>query len=569
MYWKEYFEPIILQRGFDYYIEDVVYNLDVATDIVRANVEGTQDYEVEIDFDEDGEIETMYCSCPYAEDGAHCKHMAAVLFHMEQEHVAFSCMQSDTEADKSVIFCDLDAEDGCQQKKDVIEKMVQDASGEDVRSFLSTILMEDDKALLRFRSRQQVDDEKENVEQYKYQVDLIVERYLGKNRFISYYEASDFIDELQDIYRTDIRQMIDQQRYMEAFELLNYIFVMLGEVDMDDSDGGTGMLADDTYVFWGELLEMASQDETAQMFEWFIHHLDGSVIDYLEEYIERILVEEFEDEPYLKQKIELADHMIQNSREQEDVWSKDYHIGKWTIYRLQWMKQVGCDEKEIKKYCLENWELNQVRKFYIDQCIEEEDYETALLALEDSCMIDKEFRGLILEYEITMKDLYQKMGDRERYIEKLWELVTEKKAGDLDMFLELKEQYSEDEWEEQREKIFQSLPKYARVDILYQEEKMYDRLMDYVMEEGGMYTLQEYESVLKKIYPAKVLEKYQIEVEKMAATSGARKKYKELVRILRKMKKLPEGKMVVNKIAKKWEQLYRNRPAMMNELEKL
>lgn len=51
-----------------------------------ATVCGTDDYEVLINLDGDREksnIKSMFCSCPYADSGANCKHMAAVLFEWE------------------------------------------------------------------------------------------------------------------------------------------------------------------------------------------------------------------------------------------------------------------------------------------------------------------------------------------------------------------------------------------------------------------------------------------------------------------------------------------------------
>ena len=36
-------------------------------------------------FLEDGEVAEMYCSCPYAEEGKNCKHMAAVLYEWSEE----------------------------------------------------------------------------------------------------------------------------------------------------------------------------------------------------------------------------------------------------------------------------------------------------------------------------------------------------------------------------------------------------------------------------------------------------------------------------------------------------
>ena len=84
MNWKKLFEPHILERGYGYYLNNAVNNLEVSEHTIRADVEGTEDYEVEISL-VDGEIEEMYCSCPYAIGGWNCKHMAAVLYEWSVE----------------------------------------------------------------------------------------------------------------------------------------------------------------------------------------------------------------------------------------------------------------------------------------------------------------------------------------------------------------------------------------------------------------------------------------------------------------------------------------------------
>ena len=55
------------------------------------------------------------------------------------------------------------------------------------------------------------------------------------------------------------------------------------------------MLADRIYQLWLELLVKVSVEEKKKMFDWFTSHLDGSVIDYLEEYIEEIIMGEFDE----------------------------------------------------------------------------------------------------------------------------------------------------------------------------------------------------------------------------------------------------------------------------------
>lgn len=104
---------------------------------------------------------------------------------------------------------------------------------------------------------------------------------------------------------------------------------------------------------------------------------------------------------------------------------------------------------------------------------------------------------------------------------------------------------------------------------MYKEEKLYDRLLAYVLKSSGLYAVQTYENVLKKEYPKQILNKYQDEVDKMASYTGNRKHYASLVALLRRMKRIKGGTAIVETIVEEWRIKYRNRPAMMDELSKL
>ena len=67
MEWEHLFRSHILERGYDYYLEDRVCNLRYSDQKIKAVVEGSEDYEVKILLS-DGEISHMSCSCPYAAD---------------------------------------------------------------------------------------------------------------------------------------------------------------------------------------------------------------------------------------------------------------------------------------------------------------------------------------------------------------------------------------------------------------------------------------------------------------------------------------------------------------------
>jgi hypothetical protein len=576
MNWQKLFASHILERGYDYYCDGAVENIEIGRDDLRADVVGTEDYEVEISLN-DGKVTDMYCSCPYAAGGNNCKHMAAVLYEWtadimdedEPEDTDNEDMDDDADAESMDLFepavtvCDY------KKKSAAVEKLVTSAERDIVQAFLVSVLAEDKKLLLRFRNMVNKCATKEDVEDYFEQIDEIADRYLGRDHFINYYQAYDFMLELEEIIDKDVRRMIDNGSHISAFHVMNHIFVLLGNVDMDDSGGETSMLAEQIYQLWLELLTKVNAQDKRKMFIWFTTHMDGSVIDYLEEYIEQIIMEEFKEPEYEQDKLFLMEEMIEKAEKKDSGWSRDYAVGKWTVTYLKTLEEKNAPEDQLEEICKKYWNNSGVRRYYIDRYFEKKEYDRVLQVLDESIELDKAYRGQVLEYNQKKKEIYRLQGNKSAYIEQLWKLVLEQSAGDLDIYKELKAQYSEKEWLIKREELFKKLPANAHIDRLYKEEKLYDRLLAYVLKSSGLYAVQTYENVLKKEYPKQILSKYQGEVNKMASCTGNRKHYADLVALLRRMKQIKGGSEIVETIVEEWKIKYRNRPAMMDELSKL
>ena len=557
-----------------YYCDGAVENIEIGRDDLRADVVGTEDYEVEISLN-NGKVTDMYCSCPYAAGGNNCKHMAAVLYEWtadimdedEPEDTDNEDMDDDAESmdlfEPAVTVCDY------KKKSAAVEKLVTSAERDIVQAFLVSVLAEDKKLLLRFRNMVNKCATNEDVEDYFEQIDEIADRYLGRDHFINYYQAYDFMLELEEIIDKDVRRMIDNGSHISAFHVMNHIFVLLGNVDMDDSGGETSMLAEQIYQLWLELLTKVNAQDKRKMFIWFTTHMDGSVIDYLEEYIEQIIMEEFKEPEYEQDKLSFMEEMIEKAEKKDSGWSRDYAVGKWTVTYLKTLEEKNAPEDQLEEICKKYWNNSGVRRYYIDRYFEKKEYDRVLQVLDESIELDKAYRGQVLEYNQKKKEIYRLQGNKSAYIEQLWKLVLEQSAGDLDIYKELKAQYSEKEWLIKREELFKKLSANAHIDRLYKEEKLYDRLLAYVLKSSGLYAVQSYENVLKKEYPKQILSKYQGEVNKMASCTGNRKHYADLVALLRRMKRIKGGSEIVETIVEEWKIKYRNRPAMMDELSKL
>lgn len=83
MRWDYLFSKQILSRGRQYFEGGCVKELMHRGATYQAKVLGTEIYHVEV-YLSDRVHPRMYCDCPYAEDGYACKHMAAVLYAIEE-----------------------------------------------------------------------------------------------------------------------------------------------------------------------------------------------------------------------------------------------------------------------------------------------------------------------------------------------------------------------------------------------------------------------------------------------------------------------------------------------------
>lgn len=551
MDWEDLFREVILDRGYDYYLEDAVELQNVTNDHIEAIVSGNEEYEVEIDIYDDNIID-MYCSCPYAKKGYNCKHMAAVLYKW-QENKQNLLKQSNSNYSSN--------------SNDNMDNLIKEAKQGQVNEFLGDVLKNDPDLSMKFRKF--INHYDMNINEYQKEIDQIVRSYLGRDYFISYYQANDFISTMENYIYQDVTTMIDNGDYLRAFKLTCYLFLKVGNVDIDDSDGGTGSFADLCFETWNQILDEVDEKIEEKMYNWFISHLNGSVVDYMEDYLENILMQRFKSEKFLKDKLKYTENRINILKKQPEDWYTDYKIENWVLNHLDIMDELQYSLDDIYNYCQKYWQYSRIRNYYISICISQKNYNYAIELLNQSLQLDVNKPGFIVEYRTKLKELYKQTNNDEAYRQQLWQLVTKDKPGDLDNFNELKSLYSNKEWIDIREKIFAALGNSDRIDILYEQEKLYDKLLEYVIEKPGLSYLFKYEKVLKEQYPQELLQKYTTELNIEARYTANRRTYQEWVRILKRMTKITGGKEAVQSIVTEWKILYKNRRAMMEELNRL
>ena len=140
--------------------------------------------------------------------------------------------------------------------------------------------------------------------------------------------------------------------------------------------------------------------------------------------------------------------------------------------------------------------------------------------------------------------------------------------SNLEPVNKLKKLCKKEEWEIYQERILASdKTRTIRYDFL-EAEGLHKRLLDELEAVGYLPLLDRYEQSLKKANPEQLRDAYISLIRQEAGGVADRKRYKELVKYLKKIMKYPGGKDCAKEIAADWRAMYYRRSAMMDELKK-
>ena len=129
---KDDFNTRILSRGYEYYEDGLVEDVLIKDNIITAKVLGTDAYDVSVEVD-NGIFIDGDCTCPYASEGNYCKHMAALLYYLENEN--------------------LDENNNYTTKEKQIRNSLKNINKTELDDFLVELLTEDKNIYDKFRLR--------------------------------------------------------------------------------------------------------------------------------------------------------------------------------------------------------------------------------------------------------------------------------------------------------------------------------------------------------------------------------------------------------------------------------
>ena len=534
------FLDYILTRGYEYYIDNKVSNIVIKDNFIKATVEGNNKYKVNLKIQDNVFIDGE-CNCPYYDSNGYCKHMAAVLYYLNNNDL--------------------------NKKVNNLEEIVKKVPEKDVRNFLYNNLKNDTDLLNRFRIEFSKYFPKLSKESYKHKIYQAINRCYDRKDFIDYSSTYKY-ERVMEEFINEARKLVDNEDYDTAFTIVSVILDSIPMTNIDDSNGSTGMVAENSLEIIFDILD-AILDKNNPLLKKILDYVIEEVKDsHLYNYgidLQQILKCFIDDKLYLdKIKIALEIALDNSSNKSYFFIRKDYVEYLIKIYELK-----GKENKKInilEKYSFDS----EVLLMYIDELIKNNQLDKAIKILKEKLDVEDYKRR---EYANKLAEIYLDNNMMDDYKDILYQMFYKFDKYDIDVYRKIKGLYSSKEWEIEKNKIIEYIKSDKNnnnnrdLNNIFIEEKMIDELylnvcgysMEYV-KDYEKYLLPKYNNELLKIYMDSCL----IEAEHACNRSN----YRDVARKVNYIMKMDNSNEIVKIILKVINDKYfGKRPAMLEEFK--
>jgi|GEM_PF-1009513 len=359
----------------------------------------------------------------------------------------------------------------------------------------------------------------------------------------------------------------------EAFkDVLTFFSKKFGNLQIDDSNGCMSILCSLLEDLWNLFLIRASLAIQTDVRKWIETHVYHEKMWMMEEHLEKIYLEQFQDKKNLAAKIKFYDKQIQNEQSSsEENFSRKYHIENWVCQRAETMKQQGCKPNEIEDYLKSFATMENVVFKLFDLYMESKRYNDAeiiLLQFHKSGKCNLRFKT---ETELKLKNLYQETKQQAKYLAILKNLTREQRS--LELFKEFKATIPAQKWKTELADFVKTILSRDFKMTIYMSENMTDDLYSTFKEQGSkglyFYHFQRFGQALCPKYEGFVVEELSKYLNSEMQNATNRKEYSRVVTEAKTLLNFKGGLEEVAKLKKSWIDKYQRRPAMIDELKRI
>ncbi|HCU21029.1 MAG: hypothetical protein A2X05_01605 [Bacteroidetes bacterium GWE2_41_25] len=557
-------DEAILQRGYQYFKKGLVNEPEeTGHGEYEAIVEGTNQYTVQLSIKND--VITEYvCSCPY-DMGPVCKHVVAVIFHLQQNELNLKVRAKKNKGEVKKI----------KKKKTVaeqVDELLEKLSHDNLKDYIKERCVKDSTFRQLFIANFAYLVIPESQALYAKQIHAILRTSADRNGFIGYSEARFAGNAVYDLVQR-AEKLVEMSNYQTAMYMACAVLEEMTEALQyaDDSNGDIGGCIDPAVEV---LSAIADKPVTEELRKEFFNYC-----------ITSFKKEIFKGWDWHFSMLDLATSLIKNSEEAQQIHSLldnikpsdtdwDWDFRRAQRIRLELISKMEGDEKAAQ-FLEQNIANSDFRKKTIETALSRKDYNKVIALAEEGIRLDDEKKpGLANDWRDYLLKVYINQNDTDNIIKYSRYLFLNANREKKPYYFLMKKFVPLENWDNFMKLIITDIINknrwidYSFIAQIYIWEESWDKLFDIVKKNVSLDRLDSYEKYLMKDYAEEITDLYQSAILNYMVNNMGRNYYQNACRYLRKMIKMG-AREKANFVIEQLKVLYPKRKALMEELQKI
>lgn len=545
----------ILKRGLSYFKGGAIADFsEISNGAYEATVFGTEEYTVQLEI-RNNTIVAYNCDCPY-DMGPVCKHVVAVIFHLQQDELELyqpNLPKSKKKKTKSV----------SQQVKELLKAIPH--------SELIEFVHENSKRDKKFRSHFFVSFghliKDQSKEFYQKQIQAILQTAAGRDGWISWSDMKYIVNTTEPFLENAEKYLADN-RFENVFFISTALLEEMTDAIQygDDSNGDLSYFAASAV----ELLLKLTQEKLPAT-------LKKKIFEYcISSFKQRL----FAGWDWHMEMLDIACELIEKESDADSIIScldtvnGEYERERAQSFTLDLLIKFK-DEKEVEKYINKHISNSYIRAKEIEKAFECKNFERVINLAEDGIKCDKKDKpGLVKDWYNWLLKVAQSQKDTAKIIAYSRFLFIDDFHSEQDYYQILKDNIADKNWHPFLEELIKELTREQRwnhtrlIRKIYIKEAWWDRLFLMLKENPSMENIKHNEQYLAKDYASELIELYSEQVIDYVKEFVGRSHYQKACSYLRSIKKLG-GNDKVNELIALFRKQYPKRRLLMDELNQV
>lgn len=561
----------ILKRGLSYYKKGLVQQLDeVSPNIYEAVVEGTEDYTVQLTV-KNNVVTEHVCDCPY-DQGPVCKHVAAVIFKLQEDQLQLNQKQAKTKS-KAI------SKTATGKKRKTIAEQINEMLTKASKEELVALIQEEAANNTAFRNRimMALEQYNDNISKdfYAKQMKAILKSAKGKYGFVDWQRAQ--------VMGQSVEQMLDAA--YQAYEHHNYqnaLYVCFAAMEvlipaLNEIDDSSGVLGDCITMAYDLLRDMGtevgSEPIRKEIFDFCLNHFDKHSFKGWDWHID-VLWLAVATARTEKEYDSLLSLVEQEQDHEPKGYSEEFEQRQLQLIKYRILERTRGDEA-ANAYLKQKLDNPELRKVAINNAINQKDYDSAIKLAMDGVKKDmKHYPGLANEWYDWLLTIALAQNDTPKIIEYARYLLIDNFQPQQDYYQILKQHVEPAQWNDFVDQLIHDIEAKTRgyhTDLVAKiliKEARWDQLWNLVCGLPFLQSVEYYESYFTQRHPDQFAELYAKRILDYMSHNMGRDHYQTACRYIRKIIKLGE-RQIANDLIDTLRKTYPQRKALLEELNKV